>query len=271
MSFATDEVYGTSDQQAMLRRGRALHDTLGPDPRFTYYGRTVGIARPQDADIDMLERLAFLQGASHFAAVPQQQVASVATRIAERGLSVTLYPRWTGQHQALAAARAVLAATPLPADLSTVTITERSPASDLDRLAEVAAVSGVLLPSGAVMRGQLKPGLAIIAVDRTGRAVSCAGAASFHHPEHPTLGGQSWWGMLSTHPDRRGERIALVLGAMALLDMHERFGCADFMTGVQAGNRPSEAICSRLGLSPDGMTTISVVDPRAIASGKLTS
>lgn len=271
MTFSTDEFYGSEQQQTMLRRGRAMFDMLRDDTRLTYYGRTVGITDAVAADLDLLERLAFLQGASHFAAVPVADANALAAQISERGLSVTLYPRWVGGDAALKRAKDIVASFPLPRDLSVRTIGPNAPVKDLDLLADIAEISGVLLPAGSVLRGILKPGVAIVAVEAEGRPVSCSGAAGICHPENPTFGRQAWWGMLSTHPDRRGERIALILGAMAMIAMHERFGFASFMTGVQAGNAPSEALCSKLGYTPDGMTTVTVVDPRAISSGKLTS
>jgi len=271
MTIAHDEAFGTPDQKALLRRGRAMFELLKDDPRYTYYGRTVGIALPTDANIAMLRALASLQGAGHYAAVPLDQAPALAATLAGLGLSVSTYHSWTGQQSALDAAARVLAQYSLPADLRVITITESSPHEDLQKLAQIAALTSVLPPIGAILRGQLRPGVGLVAVDAQGMPVSCAAGAQVYHPDHPSLGSQAWWGMLSTHPDRRGQRIALILGAMAMQAQHSRFGHSDFMTGIQPGNTPSEALCAKLGLAPNGMTTVTVVDPVALPSGKLTS
>ena len=53
-----DDIYGSDEQRALLRRGRALFDILGQDPRYTYYGRTVGLATGTVRDLDHLTALA---------------------------------------------------------------------------------------------------------------------------------------------------------------------------------------------------------------------
>jgi len=42
--------------------------------------------------------------------------------------------------------------------------------------------------------------------------------------------------MLATAPARRGQRLALILGAMAMQAMHEVSGLRDFMTGIETSN-----------------------------------
>ena len=64
MDNATDEYFGNPDQQALLRRGQALAVLTRDDPRYSYYGRTVGLVEPADGDIDQLAALAVAQGNS---------------------------------------------------------------------------------------------------------------------------------------------------------------------------------------------------------------
>ncbi len=264
-----DSYFGTPAQQAMLRRGRAMFDLLRDDPRLTYYGRTVGIATLHD--IDLLHRLCVLQGAAHIAAVEADDATGLKAQAEARGLSVTLFARWTGTQSALDAAQRIVATVALPGDVTMHVIDATSPGAHLAALAEVAATCGVLPPTGAVLRGVLRPGVGVVALDADGRGTSCAAAAHLHHPDHAELGAQAWWGMLATRTDRRGERLALVLGARAMIEMAARFGTQGFMTGIQRGNAASEAVCARLGLRDEGRVTVTAVDPGAIASGKLTS
>jgi hypothetical protein len=76
--------------------------------------------------------------------------------------------------------------------------------------------------------------------------------------------------MLATDPDRRGQKLALILGAMAMRIMHDRFGFGSFMTGVQAGNAASEAVCHAAGLAARGRVILTLVDPGALPGGKMT-
>ena len=76
--------------------------------------------------------------------------------------------------------------------------------------------------------------------------------------------------MLATDPARRGHGLSLILGAHDLLDMETRFGFQAFMTGVEPGNAPSEAVCARAGMSPGNDAIIACTDPHALASGRMT-
>jgi hypothetical protein len=60
--------------------------------------------------------------------------------------------------------------------------------------------------------------------------------------------------MLATREDRRGQRIALLLGAQAIIHMWERHGARGFMTGVRADNASSQALCTKLGLGATDWT-----------------
>ncbi len=266
----TDENFGTDDQRAVLRRGQALATILKGDPRYTYYGRTVGLARPADGDLDQLAALVRLQGNSNYGAVPETEAGSLAETLRGQGLAPMLYRKWEGGRDELAAARAVIEATPLPADLEMRHLDADSPPDLLDSLAAMALDCGVLPASGAALRGQVGRSVCIVATDRTGRVVSCAASAAYAHRDHPTLGGQCWWGMLATAPDRRGQKLALLLGAHALVDMEKRYGFRDFMTGVEPGNAASEAVCRRMGLAPRGMAILGCADPAALRGGRMT-
>jgi len=270
MDRRIDEVFGTEPQQTLLRRGRAFHDLTRDDTRYTYYGRTVGLASPQDGDMDELHNLTVLQGNSHYANVNDAALPALRDTAVARGLSVAQYACWTGGAEALSAARATLDRHRLPKGLTAVTITPATPAETVLKLAQVALACGVLPPSGAVLRGLIKPGTAIVAVDDRGQPAACAAAAGFLHPDHPDGGTTCWWGMLATRPERRGQRLALILGAMAMLDMHARHGFTDFFTGVEPGNTPSEAICARMGLAPNGTSVLGVADPRQLPGGRMT-
>lgn len=195
---------------------------------------------------------------------------TIKTSILTRGLVPMHYDKWEGSHSALAAARQVVATLSLPEDVTMLRLDASTADGHIASLADMALRCGVLPPCGEVLRGLFRPAVCLVAVDRTSKVVSCAASSAFAHEDHPRLGGQAWWGMLATDPARRGQRLSLVLGAHALLEMETRFGFGDFMTGVEPGNAPSEAICARMGLSKVRCAIIGCTDPLALASGRMT-
>ncbi len=265
-----EEFFGTGDQCATLRRGRAMAELMRHDARYSYYGRTVLLATPQDGDIDQLAALCSVQGYSSYGAVPTEDVETVKFELGARGLKPMHYVKWEGADAVLEAARATVRNQPLPDDLTLVRLDAETPPGLVASLAEMCLECGVLPTCGEVLRGLLIPAVCLAAVNSAGRVVSCAASATFAHPDHPILGGQAWWGMLATDPARRGQRLALILGAKVILAMEEGFGLHNFMTGVEAGNAPSEALCARLGLAPGGYAIVGASDPAALASGRMT-
>lgn len=265
-----DEVFGSDDQRALLRRGRSLAALLGHDRRYSYYGRTVGLPGPEDGDIDHLAALAIVQGSATYLTVPLDEVEAIKASVVARGLVPMVYDRWDGSDLAIAAARRVVATYSLPDDVIMQRLDASSAEGHLASLAEMALGCGVLPPCGEVLRGQLRPAVCLVAIDRSSKVVSCAASSAYAHEDHPKQGGKAWWGMLATDPARRGQKLSLVLGAHALLEMESRFGFGDFMTGVEPGNAASEAICTRMGLAKGQSAVIGCTDPRALASGRMT-
>lgn len=267
---STDGFFGTEAQRALLERGAYAFDLLRHDPRFTYYGRIVGLASPESGAISTLSALTRLQGSSHYASVPNADLPRHTEAARAQGLSITHYARWEGGKASRDTAETILRAHPLPDDLTPEWIDADAPPERLAALAEVALPCGVLPPAGAVLRGVARPGLALIARDRDGKPVACAGAAAYLHEAHPEGRAECWWGMLATHPARRGQKLALILGAMTIQAMHVRYGFSRVFTGVEPGNIASEAVCGRLGLTPADTSTLSVADAELLPGGRMT-
>lgn len=264
----TRDVFGTDQQQSILAKGAALFAVIRDDPRFSYYGRNVGLADIGAGDVDLLAALTRLQGASSCANLPDAAVPDMRRAAEAIGLSTTHYQRWSGAADAIAAARAVVRSSPLPSDITLHRIDTDSTGALLEKLAEVSLACGVLPISGAVLRAATRPGTGFVALDTNGRPVACSAAAAYLHPEAD--GGECWWGMLATDPARRGQRLALRLGAEALLDITERFGFTRIFTGIEPGNAASESVCARMGLAPEDRSVIATVDPAQLAGGRMT-
>lgn len=270
MDEAAGEVFGSPEQQALLRRGRAMFEVVRDDPRYTYYGRTVGVASPESGSVETLAALARLQGNSNVAILPDADLPRWRAEAQALGLVPVHYARWSGGDDAMRAAGERVAAVALPDDLTVERVAPDSPPETLARLADLCLACGVLPPAGAALRGSARPGLALVAVDGEGVAVSCAAAAAYLHADHPLGRRQIWWGMLATRPERRGQGLALTLGAMAMLEARERFGFAEVFTGVEPGNAASEGVCARLGLAREPFSVLGAADPSLLPGGRMT-
>ena len=85
-----------------------------------------------------------------------------------------------------------------------------------------------------------------------------------HHPASRRAT-DVFWGMLATREDRRGQRIALLLGAQAIVHMWEKHGARGFMTGVRADNASSQALCNKLGVGATEWIYASCMDREQFA------
>lgn len=265
-----NEFFGSDQQRAILRRGRGMAALLERDTRFSFSGRTVGLTSPEDGDIDQLATLVMLQGNANYGSVPSHQVEAIKSGLGARGLATLQYDKWEATGSVVATARQVVATISLPKDLTLVRVEASTPDHVMASMAQMALDCGVLPPCGEVLRGLYRPAVCLVAMDREANVVACAASCAFAHLEHARYGRQAFWGMLATHPDRRGHRLSLILGAHVLLDMEARFGFRSFMTGVEPGNVASEAICARIGLSREGFAIIACTDTQALTGGRMT-
>ena len=76
--------------------------------------------------------------------------------------------------------------------------------------------------------------------------------------------------MLATDKARRGQGIALLLGAHSMLAMRDRFGYGHFFTGIREGNTPSKRLCGKLGLTASDTVVMIAIAPELFASGRVT-
>ncbi|MEX0339589.1 MAG: N-acetyltransferase, partial [Arenibacterium sp.] len=234
--------FGNDAQQRLLRRGRDLHELIADDPRFTYYGRTVGLNAPDDGSLDQLLALVRLQGNSNYAEVPNADMTALSAEVATQGYKPVTYARWEGGSSALEAANRINATMSVPKGLTVHRLSANTPPALLEAFADTALTCGVLPPATAVLAGLGKPGITLLAVTKEGKVASCAAASAHLSLAHKDARESCWWGMLSTHPDYRGAGLALLLGATVILRMHEDLGYQRFFTGVEPGNTASETV-----------------------------
>lgn len=263
------EVFGTPQQQELQRRSDLLWTLLRDDPRFSSHGRAVALSDAAPETLELQIALARLIGVCPAEHLPAEDAPARRGALAAAGLEVDAFAEWAGDADALAAAEAVAGARGLPADLSLASVDAQTPPAELASLDRLTRSCGVLLPAGPFLRGRRRPGVCLFARDGRGQAVACAAAVAQFHPDH-ARGGCAWWGMLATAEHRRGEGLALRLGAEAMRAMKARHGFERFFTGIREGNAASEALCRKLGLRRTDRVVMIAIDPDALAGGRLT-
>ena len=213
--------------------------------------------------------MARLQGVCPVDGVPSADAPGRVLDLENLALVTDTYVSWRGGMASLAAAKSLLGERGLPSDLTASFVGQETPGDVLASLDTLTASCEVLLPMGAFLRGVEYPAVVISANDQDGRAVGAAASIAQNHPDHPKAG-LAYWGMLATAPDRRGEGVALLLGAMALTEMHARHGFKRFTTGIRAGNAPSEALCAKLSFAPSDERDIIAIHPPAFGAERMT-
>ncbi|MGI3186342.1 GNAT family N-acetyltransferase [Nioella aestuarii] len=261
--------FGSPDQQLLQKKSEALMRSLKDDPRVCSHGRGVNVTAYDEDAADLTADIAAVIGVSACEAVPKHLVPEFVLRLEARGMTTDVIGLFTGGLDAVEKCREALARRSLPDDLTVRIIDRDAPDDWLLAYAEVAEPHGVLPPAAAFMRGIAKPGFAMVAFDRGGKPVACAGSIKNTHPDS-VYPDQAQWGQLATDPSRQGEGIARALGAMALIESHERLGANRFKTGIRKGNEPSIRLCTSLGVTDSGSYIVAAMDPLVFPGEKLT-
>lgn len=263
--------FGSDDQQAMARRGKALFELMRNDPRVAWYGRTLAVTDLHESGMDYFENLIRVQGATAAYMVKRQAESEICDALAARGLRADVFGfSMSEDDRSVDHARSLLENFRLPDEVSCKMLGPESPQEDVEAFAEIALSQGVLPPPEAVLRGYDRRGVALVARENgSGRPIGCAASIESYHPED-SLSDHCFWGMLATHPDRRGEKIAIVLGAEAMVAMNERTGIKRFTTGVRDDNLPSTALCAKFGVMRSDYLAIIGMDPSAFSDDQVT-
>jgi len=265
----TDEYFGSPDRIALARRSARLWRLLRDNPRYAYYGRLVALSEPGEDAADVLSDMARLQGAAVSYFYPADDAAALFAQLEDRGLATDRHEHFWGGEAALAASRRALQDLALPADLTVSAIDADTPREVVRDVAELCQACDVMPVPGSIMRGQGRAGICLVATDQESRPVATASSYMIHHPASPRSK-DAFWGMLATRQDRRGEKIALLLGAQAIIYMWERHGARGFMTGVKADNRSSQALCRKLGVTASDWIYASCIDKEMFAGPSVT-
>ncbi|SMX22349.1 GNAT family N-acetyltransferase [Boseongicola aestuarii] len=262
--------YGPPDVQRMTRRAMALFRVVQDDPDFAWYGRFVALADFETGGVQRFLDLIEVQGASPAYWIANAAADTVKASVLRAGYRADRFEYVVSEGDSVSRARGNLSKYAIGDDVLVSRLGPDSPEADLDDFAEVAGAGGVLPPPEAVLRGAARKGVFLLARERaTGRAISCAASIETFHVGSRRAD-SAFWGMLSTLPDWQGRKLALALGARAMVAMHEDNGFSKFITGVRAENEGSMALCAKLDMVPGKWCSYYGMDPAQFSSARVT-
>lgn len=263
------EYFGSPSQQQLQRRADQLWALVADDPDYACHGRAVSLVQETETDLAKQIALTRLQGASARDNLPKNLAQDRRLALEAHGLIVDENVNWRAQAGTLRAARSIIAENTLSDDLEIISVDSNTSVAELAKLDKLTQSCELLLPMGSFMRGERKPSVCLFAKDSQGNIVGTTASVAQFHPDH-VKSGIAWWGMLATDASRRGERIALILGAHSLIAMHERFGYQEFFTGIREGNAPSAKVCGKLGLTATDDVIQFTIDPESFDASRIT-
>lgn len=255
----------------MTRRGEALFRLIGDDPRFAWYGRTIILTEVGPDASSLIGDLALIQGAAACYPVTPQQAGGLHSDLQASGFKTDIFNFCILREgdDSVAKAEATLESVPLPDDLVVTRLGTGSPDADLEALAEVTLEAGVLPPPASVLRGKSRRSVILLVRNAAGEPIATAAGVQSFHRDSP-LADVCWWGMLATRPARRGQKIGLHLGALAMVTMAREVGFRRFMTGIRSDNAPSLRLCEKLAVTPSGNEMVVAMDPLTFGESQLT-
>ena len=256
-----NEYFGSDVQISMMKRARDTWLLTNTDPRYSYYGRMVSIAGDLGEDTaGLLSALVRVQGGASCQYYPANKTDEFCDTIRASGLTADRWEQCWGGQDAYDQARQVLDTVPLPNDLTVECLSAQSTNEIVQNTAELTVACGLMPVTGRIMRGLDVPGVTLVALDKAQKAVATACSYRSFHKDNP-YGNHAFWGGLACREDRRGEKIALILGAMSTVFMWEKMNTRGFSTGIKKGNAPSFSVCKKLGVMPSDWTFVGCSDP----------
>ena len=266
----SDEFFGSTEIRNVCRKASNMWNIVNDNPRFQTHGRAVGMNWEGDGtDISLHLSLARLQGVAGCVFIPARDAEGYILALEKEGMKTDRYELWKTKTNALENANRIVSENRLMDDLDVESIRSETPSHTLTAVAKLAEKCGVTLPMGSFVRGINRPSVYMIARNDKGVPVGLASSTETFHSSSK-FGSYAHWGMLSTDPDRRGEKIALILGAMSMLEMNNRYSYEKFMTGIRDGNTPSEKPCSKLHLTKTDTTVVIAIDPESFSRSQMT-
>ncbi len=193
----------------------------------------MGINSHVTTDMSLLTALTRLQGVGACECLPDEDVDRLRSSWSRSGSRLTVTSSGI-RSDTIGLCDAWLASNELPDDVELLRIGPDTPLNRLQEVADLVASVDMMLPMESFVRGQAVSSVYYAAIDRNGLPVAHASTTRSFHPDAPN-GEETHWGMLATAHHRRGEGMALYLGALALTKLHREYGFTGFVTGIRAG------------------------------------
>lgn len=261
--------FGSDVQQRMQKIARDLSPLVQDNPDYGLEGRMWGIDAPVLSDVDRVAALARLQGATITHYVPKSRETQYAQSYAAQGLANDRSDQFMGGPACLETSAAFLDTFQLPDGYRLHHLSPATPDHILDGLDQTAASCGVLPPRTPVLFGEARKAAYFCLEAPDGGVAACAGACMRNHPDS-RFAKTSWWGMLATRDQDRGQKLSLYLGALAARKMYETYGVEEFYTGVRSENAVSRHVCQTLGVYDSDYACLAVLDPDAFGDSGYT-
>ncbi|MEO0371473.1 MAG: hypothetical protein AAF231_08470 [Pseudomonadota bacterium] len=263
------QFFGSEAQRRMQGIAYSLSPLLQDDSAYGTEGRMWGIDSPGLSDVDKVVALARLQGETVNHYVPKSQEAQFAEEYAKRGFANDRWDQFMGRRGCLDICSDYVAGFKLSNQYEVHHIGPETPTRILSALEKTATACGVLPPMTPVLFGQMRKAAYFCLETPDGGVAACAGACLRSHPQS-RFGNASWWGMLATRDQDRGQSLSLYLGALAALQMNEAFGVEEFYTGVRSNNSVSRHVCQKLGVRDSEYACLAIFDPTSFGEGGYT-
>lgn len=122
-----DELFGSPDQVALMRRAEHLWALLQSNPDYSYYGRMVSLCNPGKDAFEKIQALAKIQGATSCQYCPTEEADKFCSELSAAGITPSRYEQCRGEDDTYSASQQMLKTTVMPEDLTFAIVDENTP------------------------------------------------------------------------------------------------------------------------------------------------
>ena len=237
-----------------------LWPRLKDNPSYSFHGRAIGLADASVENLDLLASLVQSTGVCLCDFIPVSEVKEFQSRLTKMGLVTDRMEMWVSDQTTVEKSREVVETTFLSGADELVFVSDKTSVSELMSLDEFTQEHGTSLPMESFLRGGEQLASCVYARDSNGKVFATAASVGQYHIDH-VRSDMAYWGMLATREDKRGQGAALLMGAHAIVTMHDLHGLKRFFTPIKDGNTASERLCSKLGFSRQDFAGLIAIDP----------
>lgn len=252
--------FGGAPFDSVQLKSDQLWPSLKGNPNYCFHGRAIGLAEGSLANLDLLMPIVTSTGVGICDFVPAREAEEMQSRLSEMGFITDRMEMWVSNQSTIETSRGVIATVSLSGTDETAFVNDETSTSELELLDNFTREHGTSLPMESFLRGREKPAVCVYARESDGRVFATSASVGQYHDDH-ARSDMAYWGMLAKREDKRGQGAALLMGAHAIVAMHDRNGLKRFLTPIKDGNTASERLCSKLGFSRQEFAGLLAIDP----------